>query len=79
MTQAQTLVKALNVLVKAPQFSNSKALATARRDGNVDWARTKARNDGFNPDVDGCQTFVMGDGSICAWQPAQNAYAARSS
>lgn len=78
MTQAQTLVRALNVLTKSPQFSNSKARAAARKDGNVDWARTKTRNEGFNPDVDGCETFVMTDGSVCAWQPAPFAYAARA-
>lgn len=77
MTQAQTLVKALNALARAPQFSHSKARAAARTDGNVDWTKTKARNDGFNPDVDGCETFVMTDGSVCVWQSAQFSYAAR--
>lgn len=79
MTHAQTLVRALNALAKAPQFSHSKARAAARTDGNVDWARTKARNDGFNPDVDGCETYVMTDGSVCEWQPARFAYTARAS
>lgn len=76
---AQTLTKTLNALAKAPQFSHSKAKAAARKDGNVDWERTKARNDGFNPEVDGCETFVMNDGSVCLWQPAQFTYAARAS
>lgn len=76
-TLAQTLTKTLNALAKAPQFSNSKARAAARKDGNVDWERTKARNDGFNPEVDGCETFVMSDGSVCVWQSAQFAYAAK--
>lgn len=76
MTQAQTLVKTLNALAKAPQFSYSKARAAARKDGNVDWTATKERNDGFNPDVDGCETFVMLDRSACVWRSAQNAYAA---
>ncbi len=78
MTQAQTLARTLNALAKAPQFSNSKARAAARTDGNVDWTRTKTRNDGFNPDVDGYETFVMTDGSVCAWQPGQFTYAARA-
>lgn len=78
MTQAQTLVKNLNTLAKSPQFSHSKARAAARTDGHVDWAKTKDRNDGFNPDVDGCETFVMTDGSACVWQSAQFAYAARA-
>lgn len=79
MTQAQTLVRALNILAKAPQFSHSKARAAARKDGNVDLAKTKERNEGFNPDVDGCETFVMTDGSACVWVSAQNAYVARAS
>ncbi|GAC1348896.1 MAG: hypothetical protein NVSMB19_01310 [Vulcanimicrobiaceae bacterium] len=77
MTQAQTLVKTLNALARGPQFSNSKARAAARTDGNVDAPATKAHNDGFNPDVDGCESFVMNDGSVCVWQPAQMRYAAR--
>ena len=76
MTQGQTLAKSLNALAKTAQFSNSKARAAARTDGNVDWNRTKARNDGFNPDVDGCETFVMVDGSVCAWNSARANYAA---
>jgi hypothetical protein len=67
MTQAQTLAKALNPLAKSPQFNHSKARASARQDGNVDWAATKARNEDFNPEVDGCETFVMNDGSVCEW------------
>ncbi len=43
MTQAQTLVKALNALAKSSQFNYSKARAAARKDGNVDWSKTKAR------------------------------------
>lgn len=78
MTLAQTLAKALNPQAKNPQFNYSKARAAARKDGNVDWDRTKARNDGFNPEVDGCETFVMTDGSVCLWQPARFAYAATS-
>jgi len=76
MTHAQTLVTALNALAKAPQFSHSKARAAARTDGNVDWDRTKERNDGFNRNVDGCETFVMRDGSVAVWQSARNSYAA---
>ncbi|HEX3463331.1 MAG TPA: hypothetical protein VHS78_04645 [Candidatus Elarobacter sp.] len=78
MTQAQTLAGALNALTKSPQFSYQKARAAARQDGNVDWARTKAENEDFNPEVDGCETFVMRDGSVCAWVPASFKYVARS-
>ena len=53
MTQAQTLARALNVLAKSPQFNYSKARASARQDGNVNWTATKARNDDFNAEVDG--------------------------
>jgi hypothetical protein len=67
MTQAQALAKALNAASKSPQFNYTKARAAARTDGHVDWAKTKALNDGFNPDVDGCETFVMLDGSVCEW------------
>jgi hypothetical protein len=78
MTQAQTLARALNALAKGPQFSYSKARAAARQDGNVDWPSTKVRNEGFNPEVDGCESFVMRDGSVCAWNPGSFTYAARS-
>ena len=74
MTQAQTLTKALNVLAKAPQFNYSKARATARQDGNVNWPATKARNDDFNAEVDGCETFVMNDGSVCEWSTPSSSY-----
>jgi len=77
MTQAQTLVRTLNALTKSPQFSYSKARAAARQDGNVDWSRTKARNEGFNPEVDGCESFVMRDGSLCDWTPGKYTYTAR--
>jgi hypothetical protein len=77
MTQAQTLARALNVLTKSPQFSYVKARAAARQDGNVDWPRTKAHNEDFNPDVDGCESFVMRDGSLCEWAPGKHVYVAR--
>ncbi len=77
MSQAQTLARALNALTKAPQFSNSKVRAAARQDKNVDWLRTKAHNAGFNADVDGCESFVLADGSLCAWMPGRFAYVAR--
>ena len=38
---------------------------------------TKALNADFNPDVDGCESFVMRDGSVCAWVPGRFAYAPR--
>ncbi len=78
MTHAQTLAKALNALAKGPQFSYSKARAAARQDGNVDWPRTKAHNEGFNPEVDGCESFVMRDGSVCEWAPGRYTYLARA-
>jgi hypothetical protein len=78
MSQAQDLAKALNALAKLPQFSYTKARATARADGNVDWPRTKAHNEDFNPEVDGCETFVMRDGSVCAWNAARFAYGVQS-
>ncbi|MDB5071971.1 MAG: hypothetical protein JWM87_3082 [Candidatus Eremiobacteraeota bacterium] len=77
MTHAQTLARALNALVKMPQFSYVKARAAARQDGNVDWPRTKALNEDFNPDVDGCESFVMRDGTVCEWAPGRHTYAAR--
>ncbi len=77
MTHAQTLARALNVLAKGPQFSYTKARAAARQDPNVDWPRTKAHNDGFNPEVDGCESFVLRDGSICEWNSATFTYIAR--
>ena len=77
MTQAQGLAKALNALTKSPQFSYTKARAAARQDGNVDWARTKAENADFNAEVDGCETFIMADGSVCAWLPGKYQYVAR--
>jgi hypothetical protein len=77
-TQAQTLANALNAHAKSPQFNDSKARAGARTDGHVDWAKTKLVNDGFNPEVDGCSTFVMLDGSVCAWHTPTNRYTAKA-
>jgi hypothetical protein len=77
MTQAQTLARALNVLAKSAQFSYVKARAAARQDGNVDQAASKARNEGFNAEVDGCETFVMRDGSVCEWSSGSFTYVAR--
>jgi len=77
--QAQALVKALNALTKSPQFNYSKARAAARQDPNVDWPKTKAFNDGFNPEVDGCESFVMKDASVCEWRSASFSYGARAS
>jgi hypothetical protein len=78
MTQAQALARALNAIVKSPQFSYTKARAAARQDGNVDWPKTKHRNADFNAEVDGCESFVMADGSLCEWQPAAFTYAAKA-
>ncbi|MBV9402674.1 MAG: hypothetical protein JO018_02990 [Candidatus Eremiobacteraeota bacterium] len=77
MTQAQQLAGALNALASGPQFSYVQARATARKDGNVDPIATKARNGDFNPEVDGCETFVMNDGSVCEWLPARQRYVAK--
>lgn len=77
MTQAQALVRTLNELAKSTQFSYVKARAAARGDPNVDWPRTKARNEDFNAEVDGCEAFVMRDGSVCEWMPATYRYVAR--
>ena len=74
MTQAQTLARALNALAKSPQFNYSKARASARQDGNVNWPATKGRNEDFNAEVDGCETFVMNDGSVCEWSSASFTY-----
>ena len=77
MTHAQTLARALNALTKAPQFSYVKARAAARQDGNVDWPQTKAHNADFNAEVDGCESFVMKDGTVCTWMPGTYTYLAR--
>ncbi len=77
MTDAQKLANALNILVKAPQFSYMKARAAARQFPEVNWPATKAANEDFNPDVDGCESFVMRDGSVCEWLAGQVRYAVR--
>ena len=76
MNDAQRLATALNAHLKAPQFSNQKARATARQEPAVNWPKTKALNEDFNPDVDGYESFVMNDGTVCAWQPGQFRYVA---
>lgn len=77
MTDAQRFAKALNDLTKLPQFSYVKARAAARGEPAVDWPATKALNDDFNAEVDGCESFAMRDGSVCEWKPGQFKYAAR--
>jgi hypothetical protein len=77
MDEARRLAGALNVLVKSPQFSNSKARGAARQEPAVNWPATKRLNEDFNPEVDGFESFVMNDGSVCAWQPGQFRYAAQ--
>jgi len=76
MDDARRLATALNTLVKDRQFSNSKARGAARQDPAVNWPATKRLNEDFNPDVDGLESFVMNDGSICAWKPGQFRYGA---
>lgn len=77
MEDAKRLATALNALTKSSQFSNTKARAAARQEPAVDWPATKALNADFNVDVDGCESFVMNDGSTCAWAPGQFRYVAR--
>ncbi|MBV9718252.1 MAG: hypothetical protein JOZ77_02970 [Candidatus Eremiobacteraeota bacterium] len=77
MPAAKELALALNALAKSPQFSNSKARAAARQDPSVDWPATKVHNADFNPEVDGFESFVMNDGSLCAWAPGQFRYVAK--
>jgi hypothetical protein len=74
MDDAKRLAAALNAAAKSPQFSNSKARAVARAEPAVNWPATKALNSDFNADVDGFESFVMNDGSTCAWQPGQFRY-----
>jgi hypothetical protein len=76
--QAQALARALNAIAKTPQFSYQKARAAARGDANVDWPRTKSLNADFNADVDGCESFVMRDGSVCEWMPGRYVYVAKA-
>jgi hypothetical protein len=76
MDDARRLAAALNALVKSPQFSNTKARGAARQEPAVNWPATKRLNEDFNSEVDGCESFVMNDGSICSWMPGQFRYAA---
>ncbi|MEO9263487.1 MAG: hypothetical protein ABI282_05295, partial [Candidatus Baltobacteraceae bacterium] len=69
MEDARRLAAALNVLAKGPQFSNAKVRAAARGEQSVNWPATKRRNEDFNADVDGFESFVMNDGSVCEWMP----------
>jgi hypothetical protein len=78
VNDAQKLANALNVLAKNPQFSYKTARATARSDQRVDVAATRAQNEDFNPEVDGCESFVMKDGSVCRWMAARSVYAAHA-
>jgi hypothetical protein len=77
MNDAQRLAVALNALTNAPQFSNVKARAAARQEPAVDWPATRLLNTEFNPEVDGCESFAMNDGSTCEWAPGQFRYVAR--
>lgn len=78
MNDAQRLAKTLNALTKNPQFSYTKARAAARQEPAVDWNATKLVNEDFNPEVDGCESFAMNDGSVCEWQPGQYRYNAKA-
>lgn len=76
MSDAQRLAKALNELTKSSQFDYVKARAVARQEPAVDWPATKTANVDFNAEVDGCESFVMRDGSCCEWRAGQFRYAA---
>ena len=78
MSDAQRLVNALNRVARSPGFSNRQARATARLDDRFDAMATKARNADFNAEVDGCESFVMKDGSVCEWLSARQVFLARS-
>ena len=78
MDDAKRLAAALNAGAKSPQFSNSKARAIARQEPAVNQLATKSLNADFNPDVDGFESFVMNDGSTCAWAPGQFKYVAQA-
>jgi hypothetical protein len=78
MNDAKRLAAALNILAKDPQFSNAKVRAAARQEPAVDWPATKELNADFNPDVDGFESFVMNDRSVCAWMAGQFRYAAQA-
>jgi hypothetical protein len=78
MDDAKRLAAALNTAVKSPQFANSKARAIARQEAAVNQPATKSLNADFNPDVDGFESFVMNDGSTCAWAPGQFKYVAQA-
>ncbi len=43
----------------------------------MNWAATKAQNADFNPDVEGFESFVMADGSMCEWMAGQFRYVAK--
>lgn len=77
MNDAQRLAHTLNGSMKAGGLSYLQARATARKDGQVDWPASKAVNAQFNADVDGCESFVMCDGSVCQWMPGQYRYVGR--
>lgn len=77
MDDARRLAAALNAIVKKPQFSNAKARGAARQEAAVNWPATKALNADFNAEVDGFESFVMNDGSVCAWISGQFRYAAK--
>ncbi|MHB8146769.1 MAG: hypothetical protein ACYDGM_05815 [Vulcanimicrobiaceae bacterium] len=78
MDDAKRLAAALNLLAKSPQFSNSKARSAARQEPTINWPATKALNADFNAEVDGFESYVMNDGSTCAWMPGQFRYAAQA-
>jgi hypothetical protein len=78
MNDAKRLAAALNILAKGPQFSVSKVRGAARQEPALNWPATKTLNEDFNPDVDGFESFVMNDGSVCAWMAGQFRFVAQA-
>ncbi len=76
MDDARRLAAALNAAVNDRQFSNSKARGVARQEPAVNWPATKRLNEDFNSEVDGFESFVLNDGSVCAWKSGQFRYVA---
>lgn len=76
MDDARRLAAALNAAVNDRQFSNSKARGVARQEPAVNWPATKRLNEDFNSEVDGFESFVLNDGSVCSWKSGQFRYVA---
>ncbi|HEV2737752.1 MAG TPA: hypothetical protein VGU66_04140 [Candidatus Elarobacter sp.] len=53
----------------------ARALNTLAKSSQFSY--TKALNEGFNPEVEGCETFALRDGSTCEWVSGTFTYVAR--